>query len=259
MTAIDMLKQDHKKVRGLFRQFEKAGERAFHQKQRIAEKTFEALDVHTKLEEEIFYPAVRVADKSGNNMVNEATEEHNVVKGLMNELKMTAPDAEQYDATFKVLTENVRHHIREEETELLPHAAAQLDTAQLNDLRDRMVVRKQELTSAQPSLIGGTLQQAKNLVAKAFDALTAPMHEAQTEHGNRSQSKRSSRRVAPRRKAAQSAPRSPRTKKSGATRTVQRAIAKTKRVKRAARTATARNTTGRATAANKRARQVSRS
>lgn len=251
MTAIDMLKQDHRKVQGLFHQFEKAGERAFQQKQRIAEKTFEALDVHTKLEEEIFYPAVQVADQSGNDMVNEAIEEHNVVKDLISELKTTAPDAEEYDAKFKVLTENVRHHIREEETELFPHGVAQLDKAELNELRERMMVRKQELTSPQLSLISGTLQQAKNFVAKAFDAFTASTPEPETKP------KRSVRRVS-RQKAAESTPRSPRAKKSGA-RTVLRAVAKTKRVKGAARTASSRKTPKRATSANKRVRRVSRS
>lgn len=255
MTAIDMLKQDHKEVQRLFHQFARAGERAFQRKRRIAEKTFEALDVHTQLEEEIFYPAVRVADQSGDDMVSQATEEHSAVKSLIRELKTTDPDAAVYDATFKVLTENVRHHIREEETQMLPHAAAQLDNAELNDLRDRMVARKQELTSARPSLISGTLQQAKKLVAKAFDALTASMPETQTGHGTKSKSKRASRRVAPRSKTTQSAPRSPRAKTSAGA----RAVAKTKRAKGAARTASSRKTPRRATAANERVQRVSRS
>ena len=258
MRAIEMLKQDHKAVQGLFHQFGKAGDRALQQKQRIAEKTFEALEVHTTLEEEIFYPAVRVADQSGNDMVNEATEEHNVVKGLIGELKTTAPDAEEYDAKFKVLTENVRHHIEEEETEMFPHARAHLDNAKLNELRDHMVARKQQLTSAQRSLLSGTLDQAKKLVAKAFDALTSPTPEAQSGRGNASKSKRSPRRVARGRKAVQSTPRSPRAKKTAGKRTVQQAIAATRRVKGAARPASSRKTTGPATA-NKHVQRGSRS
>ena len=258
MTAIEMLKQDHRAVQRLFHRFAKAGDRAFQQKRRIAEKTFKALDLHTKLEEEIFYPAVRIADPSRNDMVNEATEEHHVAKSLIRELQMMAPNAENYDATFEVLAEKVRQHIRAEETDMLPHAAAQLDNAELDQLRDGMAVRKRELVSAQQSLIAGTLQQAKRLVAKAFDALTTSSA-PETHSLQDTKSKRSSRRMAPRRKAAQSAPRSPRAKKSAGTRTVQRAAAKTTGVKGTRRTVSSRKTIGRARAAKEQVRQVSRS
>src|SRR5581483_8243711 len=101
MDAIELLKADHKKVKGLFREFEQAGERAHKTKQRIAEQVFQELEVHSRIEEEIFYPAVkerRVAE--GDELVAESIEEHHVVDVLIKELKALDPEHEQYEAKF---------------------------------------------------------------------------------------------------------------------------------------------------------------
>ena len=148
MNAIAMLKSDHKKVKGLFRDFEAAGDRAYKKKQQIAEQVFMELEVHTKLEEEIFYPAVQAkADKEGKELVREANEEHHVVDVLIGELKALDAQDEQYDAKFKVLTENVEHHIEEEEGEMLPDAEKTLGP-DLERLGRAMEQRKQELLAA---------------------------------------------------------------------------------------------------------------
>src|SRR3954466_1469198 len=108
MDAIKMLEADHKKVKGLFREFESAGDRATKKKQTIAEQVFMELEVHSKLEEEIFYPAVKAkADQEGKELVVEGIEEHHVVDVLIEELKGLDPQDEHYDAKFTVLTENV--------------------------------------------------------------------------------------------------------------------------------------------------------
>lgn len=145
MDPIKLLKDDHKKVKKLFREYESAGDRAYQTKQRIAEQVFTELAVHTAIEEEIFYPAAKAkADKEGKELVAEGFEEHHVVKVLIDELKALSPEDEQYDAKFKVLTENVEHHIEEEEGEMLPDAEKTLKD-ELEPLGDQMQRRKEEL------------------------------------------------------------------------------------------------------------------
>jgi len=118
MDPFKMLKEDHKKVKDLFRQFESTGERAYQKKQELAEKIFRELEVHTSLEEEIFYPAVRESsDKEGKELIAEAYEEHRIVKQLIEELQDLDAKDETYNAKFKVLIENVEHHVQEEEGE----------------------------------------------------------------------------------------------------------------------------------------------
>jgi hemerythrin-like domain-containing protein len=134
MDAIKLLKDDHKQVKDLFRQFEKA--RSADRKKQIAETVFHELEIHAAIEEEIFYPAAKAkADKEGKELVAEAFEEHHVVKVLIGELKDLPEVNEQYEAKFTVLTENVEHHIEEEEKEMLPDAQKTLgdDTKMLGD------------------------------------------------------------------------------------------------------------------------------
>jgi hemerythrin-like domain-containing protein len=147
-NAIDMLKADHEKVKELFHHYEAAGDRAHQKKKSIAEEVFTELEVHTTLEEEIFYPAMkRKANQDGKDLVAEALEEHHIVAVLIEELKSLDPTDERYDAKFKVLRENVEHHIEEEEEEMLPEAGEVIG-AQLQRLSRRMQDRKEELMAA---------------------------------------------------------------------------------------------------------------
>jgi hypothetical protein len=116
--AIAMLKRDHDNVKALFDQFEKAERKA--EKQKIVKQAIEQLRIHAILEEEIFYPAVREHLKNG--IMNEADEEHHVAKVLVAELDTIDGDDDHFDAKFTVLSESVRHHIKEEEDEMLPKA-----------------------------------------------------------------------------------------------------------------------------------------
>jgi hemerythrin superfamily protein len=115
----DLLREDHKKVKGLFEEFEQAGDAKA--RQRIVEEALTELDVHAKLEEELIYPAIgpEIEDE---DLMNEALEEHHVVHVLMGELKKMKPSDDRYDAKFTVLAENVKHHIKEEESEMFPKA-----------------------------------------------------------------------------------------------------------------------------------------
>jgi hemerythrin-like domain-containing protein len=151
VNAVAMLKQDHQRVKDLFEKFESTGDRAYRQKQEIAEQVFHELEVHTKLEEEIFYPAVQTrAGKEGEELVAESEQEHHVVDVLMREMRKLDPKEEEWEAKFQVLMENVRHHIEEEEGEMFPMAQEKLGDT-LDSLGTKMEGRKQELQTAQRS------------------------------------------------------------------------------------------------------------
>jgi hemerythrin-like domain-containing protein len=137
--AIALLKKDHDTVKDLFDKFEKAEGRPA--KKKIVTQALADLKIHAALEEELFYPAVR--KPVGNDIMNEADEEHHVAKVLIAELEEMDGHEDHYDAKFTVLAENVRHHIKEEENEVFPKAeVAAIDFDALNR---KMVDRKKNL------------------------------------------------------------------------------------------------------------------
>ena len=144
--AVELIKSDHRKVEQLFREFEEAGDRAFKTKQELVEQIVEELEVHATIEEEIYYPAVEAkARKDGKELVAEAVEEHHLVKILLGELGSMSSEDEPFDAKVTVLMENVRHHVEEEEGELLPQSEKLLGTDELTRLGEQMAARKQQL------------------------------------------------------------------------------------------------------------------
>jgi hypothetical protein len=141
MDALQMLREDHRKMRELFRQFEDA--EGTSMKRAIVDTALVELNIHSVLEEEIFYPAMR---RQGNasEMVRRAEEEHKTVEKLMDELmKMDASDL-TFEAKFHVLYENVKTHMDEEEAEMMPQAA-EAGMARLERLGEQMAERKQAL------------------------------------------------------------------------------------------------------------------
>ena len=137
--AIAILKKDHDTVKGLFEEFEKA--ESIGPKTKIIDQALTELKIHAILEEEIFYPTVRA--RVGKDIMNEADEEHHVAKVLIAELDTVDAKNDHRDAKFTVLAESVRHHIREEETEMLPKAR-ELDI-DFQALGQRMLARRKEL------------------------------------------------------------------------------------------------------------------
>jgi len=142
MTPVELLKQDHAKVKQLFMQFEAAQGEA---KEDIFKQIFKELQVHTKVEEEIFYPAVKKFDSE---VANEAVEEHNIVDYILGAMKKLSPSDEAYDAKFTTLKENVEHHIEEEEGEMLPEAEKKIPAGQMAELGQAMIQRKEKLMAA---------------------------------------------------------------------------------------------------------------
>jgi hypothetical protein len=116
--AIAIILKDHDKVKELFDQFESAETSA--QREKIIIAAITELKIHAAIEEEIFYPTVR--KHVGKDLMNEADEEHHVARVLIAELDATGRENDHRDAKFKVLAESVRHHIKEEENEVLPKA-----------------------------------------------------------------------------------------------------------------------------------------
>src|SRR3954471_1931293 len=114
--AVALLKEDHDRVKELFDRFEAAKTRPA--KLKIVRAALAELKVHAAIEEELFYPAVRKS--VGKELMNEADEEHHVAKLLVAELDRMDGSESHFDAKFLVLAENVRHHIKEEEDEMLP-------------------------------------------------------------------------------------------------------------------------------------------
>ena len=142
VDAIDLLKQDHDKVERAFKQFEKMDRQDSEACRQLVQAVCEDLKAHTAVEEEIFYPAVREAIDD-EDLMNEAAVEHETARMLIDQLDNMAPDDPNYYATFTVLGEYVRHHIKEEQGEMFPAAKrAKVDLAALGE---RIRVRKEEL------------------------------------------------------------------------------------------------------------------
>jgi len=143
--AIALLKADHRKVEGLFAKFESA--RGAEQKQRLAAEICAELTVHTMIEEEIFYPACREKIKD-DDLLDEAFVEHDGAKVLVAEIEAGSPSAEFYEAKVSVLSEMIKHHVKEEEkrSEGL-FAKARSAGVDMDALGTRMTARKEELQS----------------------------------------------------------------------------------------------------------------
>lgn len=119
--ATALLRADHKKVSQLFEQFDSA--RSSARKKRLVSQICTELTVHAQIEEEIFYPAVQRSLKD-KELVPEATVEHATLKGLIAQIEDVEPDGEMYDAKVKVLSEYVKHHVKEEQNEMFKKARA---------------------------------------------------------------------------------------------------------------------------------------
>jgi hypothetical protein len=143
--AIEMLKADHDKVKKAFKEFEKLEQDDTETARHIVQVVCEDLKVHTTLEEEIFYPAVREAIED-EDIMNEASVEHETAKMLIEQLENMGPDDPNYRATFTVLGEYVLHHVKEEEGEMFPEAKK--SDIDLEALGERMRQRKEELVGA---------------------------------------------------------------------------------------------------------------
>lgn len=146
MDALTLLTADHNRVRGLFTRFKSAHEADDQSTAtELATKIVDELDVHTTIEETVFYPAATDVTDEIHELVIEGIEEHGVVKDLMAEVQTMSPDDERWAAKMKVLIENVEHHAEEEEKEMFPKLRSALDAAALESLGEALEAKKAEL------------------------------------------------------------------------------------------------------------------
>jgi len=145
MDALELLTADHNRVRGLFTRFKAAEGSDDTQAAQLAEMIFTELDVHTNIEEQIFYPAVTKISEEIHELVTEGVEEHHVVDSLMEEIKALTPSDEHWAAKMKVLIENVEHHAEEEEEELFPQVRKAMDDDARTELGRQLEARKASL------------------------------------------------------------------------------------------------------------------
>jgi hemerythrin superfamily protein len=145
--ATSLLKEDHRKVKKLFAEFDKLDESDTAEMARIFETVKKEITTHAEIEEEIFYPAIQRADEDeAEELIREAREEHRLVKMLIDELSGMTADEEQFCAKMKVLKDNILHHAEEEESEIFPVFEG-LDKEEQDRVADELNNRKNEISS----------------------------------------------------------------------------------------------------------------
>ncbi len=160
--AITLLKEDHEKVRKLLGELEETTERAAAKREKLLAAIEQELKIHTRIEEEIFYPAFRDAagKKDDKELYYEAIEEHHVVDLVLPEIKDTDVESDQFGAKAKVLKDLVEHHAEEEETEMFPRARKLMD-------REELLRLGAEMASAKEAAMGdgGVMGKVSKLVS----------------------------------------------------------------------------------------------
>ena len=144
MDAIALLKDDHDRMKKLLDDGEKTTERGVKTRQELLGRIKRDLTAHEVIEEEIFYPTLKEHPKA-RDIVLEGYEEHHVVDEIMADIEQTPFEDETWGAKFKVMKENIEHHIEEEETDMFVKARSVLDARELRDLGEQMAQRKAEV------------------------------------------------------------------------------------------------------------------
>jgi len=144
MNAIELLEADHKRVKGILSQLSESTERGIKKRAALLAKLEMEITLHTKLEEEILYPAFKKAGgKEQAVMYHEAKEEHRTVDSLvLPDLKTTDPGTVEFTGRVKVVKELLEHHIEEEESEMFPQARELMDKDELEALGEQMALYK---------------------------------------------------------------------------------------------------------------------
>ena len=147
MDAITLLKTDHEKVSGIFEKLEETTESAEKTREELFAQLKQELDIHSHIEETIFYPVLKKSEET-REITMEGIQEHHVVKVLLRELDAMGVGSETWTAKLKVLKENVEHHVEEEEGDMFKSAREVLSREQLEELGALM---EQEKAQQKPS------------------------------------------------------------------------------------------------------------
>jgi hemerythrin-like domain-containing protein len=146
MSAISLLEEDHRKMKKLLSELESTTERGVKTREDLFATVKDELTVHETIEEEIFYPALKEHPKT-KEIALEAYEEHHVVDMVVAEIEDVPYDDETWGAKFKVMKENIEHHIEEEENEMFKQARQVFEEGELEALGQQMRLRKEQLSS----------------------------------------------------------------------------------------------------------------
>ena len=146
MDALQLLKGDHDKVKGMLSKLDETTERAEVTRTEGLERLKQELTVHEAIEEEILYPALIEGFAKTKDITLEAYEEHHVVDTIMAELEQTPVDDETWAAKLTVMKENLEHHIEEEEDDMFKKARQVMDHKELAELGEQMDARKKQLS-----------------------------------------------------------------------------------------------------------------
>lgn len=141
--GIALLKEDHRAVKRLFREFFATGARAHATRRRLADRIITELSIHASIEELVLYPRARTAVPKAGTDVLEALEEHHIVKSTCAELERMQPSDERFAAKMQVLMENVTHHIKEEESDLFPKLRAAFSRDEMRAMGEDLRAAKQ--------------------------------------------------------------------------------------------------------------------
>lgn len=144
MDIYELLKKDHETVASLFDKLEETAEDEADERERLFAEIDRELTIHAEIEESIFYPALKNAEKT-HDEVMEAIEEHQIVKQLMAEMQDLGTEDDQWEAKLTVLREIVEHHVEEEENEMFPKAKKVLDDDEAEALAERVEEEKHQL------------------------------------------------------------------------------------------------------------------
>ncbi|MFL6214010.1 MAG: hemerythrin domain-containing protein [Blastocatellia bacterium] len=146
MNAFELLKEDHQRVAGIFEKLEPTTERAQKTREELFARLKTELQLHTQIEEQIFYPALKQEEET-RDITLEGIEEHHVVKMLLEEMEAMPVDSEEWAAKLSVLKENVEHHVEEEEGEMFPKAHKALPKEKIEELGARMEAAKKQMAA----------------------------------------------------------------------------------------------------------------
>jgi hemerythrin superfamily protein len=145
MNVLKILKKDHSTVQALFDKFDRAGKSAYEKKSELFAQIRRELQVHSRAEEEIFYPALKAMNGEGRRLISEAVKEHKQVDELLTQISRLKPTDKNFDEKVETLIENVDHHVEEEEGEIFRFAEENCSEDQLEELGQLTEERKKAL------------------------------------------------------------------------------------------------------------------
>jgi len=145
MNVLELLKEDHSNVKSLFEKFDRTDKSSQEKKTELFEKMRRELKLHSRAEEEIFYPALKALNGEGRRLVSEALKEHRDVDELLTQISRLKPCDKNFDDKMETLIENVDHHVQEEEGEIFRFAEENCSEGQLEELGQQIEDRKKTL------------------------------------------------------------------------------------------------------------------